>query len=42
MAGFLIGWWLIAAYVPPPHPDRPAAAVAGWYAHHTTSLRFGL
>lgn len=42
MAGFLIGWWLIAGYVPPPDPDRGASEVAAWYADHTTAIRVGL
>lgn len=42
MAGFLVGWWLIAGYVPPPDPDRSAADVAAWYAEHPTAIRLGL
>jgi hypothetical protein len=42
MAGFLIGWWPIAGYVPPPEPNDSAATVAAWYASHATQIRFGL
>ena len=42
MAGFLVGWWLIAGYVPPPDPDRSASAVAAWYTANPTAIRVGL
>jgi len=39
---FMVGFWLIANYVPPPSPNTTAAEIAAMYQQHTGQIRLGL
>ncbi|MCW2627937.1 MAG: hypothetical protein JWR48_4659 [Mycobacterium sp.] len=39
---FLIGWVVLARYLPPIAPTASAQQVADWYVMHTTTIRLGL
>src|ERR1700756_2773363 len=39
---FLIGWVLLAGYLPPIAPTASAHEVADWYVTHVTAIRLGL
>ena len=39
---FMIGWFLLAGYVPPPSPDASAIGIAEFYQANTGMIRLGL
>jgi hypothetical protein len=40
--GWLVSFWLMAGYIPPPPPSEPAARVLATYQHHTSLIHAGL
>jgi len=38
----LVGWVLIAGFLPPPSPAEPAARIAAVFAHDTVRIRIGM
>jgi hypothetical protein len=42
MVVFLVGFWFIAGFVPPPSPHENALQIAHLYAAHTNAIRLGL
>ena len=38
----IIGWWLMAGFVPPPEPTASAQEIVGYYTAHTTAIRAGM
>lgn len=42
MALFVIGFWIVAGFVPPPSPEQTADEVARTFRDDTTSIRIGL
>ncbi len=39
---YVLGWWLIAGFVPPHPPLSTATELAASYAEHTGAIRFGI
>ena len=39
---FILGWWVIAGYIPPPSPTADSAEIAGFYKQDPTLVSFGL
>lgn len=39
---FLVGFWFVAGFVPPPKPSESAAQVAAFYREHTDRIRAGM
>jgi hypothetical protein len=42
MAVFLIGFWPIAGFLPPPSPSEGAQQIAAFFARDTTAIHLGL
>lgn len=42
LALFLIGFWFVAGFVPPPSPAASTADVVRMYTEHATSIRIGM
>jgi hypothetical protein len=38
----ILGWWLLADFVPPPHPGAAASDIVHQYHEHTTRIRAGM
>nr|BBX77079.1 hypothetical protein MFLOJ_08660 [Mycobacterium florentinum] len=39
---FLIGFWVIARFIPPPSPASDAQQIANFFAQHQTGIRLGM
>lgn len=39
---FLIGFWVIARFIPPPSPSSDAQQIASFFAEHQTGIRLGM
>lgn len=37
-----IGWWMLARFIPPPHPSASAVEIAQFYAGNLTPIRIGM
>jgi hypothetical protein len=42
IVAFLVGFWAVAGFVPPPSPSDTATQIADFYRNNTTSIRVGL
>lgn len=42
VAGFTVGFWFLAHYLPPPSPNVSATDIAALYQQHTGQIRLGM
>lgn len=38
----ILGWWVLAGFVPPPEPTAAASEIVGYYQAHATAIRAGM